>query len=89
MLIKTKTEIVYDWKLQGTNKDETIEDFHLFCLSIARDLVKNKFKSNEEGELLYSDVIYRKRRTVFNLNKLYDTIFKTKLLKQYYASKNK
>lgn len=46
--------IKYDWKLNGEYSDESIEDFHLFCLSIVKDLLEKKFNSNEEGEFSYN-----------------------------------
>lgn len=50
---KVKANFGYDWNLQGEKTSESIEDFHLFCISIVKDLFENNFKTNELGELKY------------------------------------
>jgi hypothetical protein len=48
--------IAYDWKVTARNKDEDIYDLQLFSLSIASDLLEQKFFTNETG-LTSNDVI--------------------------------
>lgn len=43
----------YGFKIQNESDDESLKDFHLFCVSIVRDLVKNRFKTNEKGLICY------------------------------------
>lgn len=31
-------KVGYDWNLKGESTDETMEDFHLFCISIVKDI---------------------------------------------------
>ena len=45
---KSKSMIGYEWKLKGEKSDESLEDFHLFCLSIVKDLLENNVKINED-----------------------------------------
>lgn len=75
--------IKYDWKLNGEYQDESIEDFHLFCISIVRDLLGEKFNTNENGKISYEgieqvDIEYTQQE----LQILYDIIanHKTNLL---------
>jgi hypothetical protein len=42
--------IGYDWNLKGESNDESLEDFHLFCISIVKDLFEKNFKVNEDIE---------------------------------------
>ena len=42
--------IGYNWNLNGESSDESLEDFHLFCLSIVKDLFEKNFKINEDIE---------------------------------------
>ncbi len=35
-------------------KNETINDFHLFCMQITMDVIMNKFRTNEFGDLSYN-----------------------------------
>lgn len=46
----------YNWNLKGEYKDESLEDFHLFCISIVKDLLEKKFTTNEEGKYLYENM---------------------------------
>ena len=73
---KSKKEIiVYDWKISNLEIDESIEDFHLFCISIVRDLVRKDFKTNEKGKITYelmNDI--ENEETINYLNILSDTI---------------
>jgi len=45
--------IKYDWNVVAEYADERLQDFHLFCVSIVKDLVKHKFKTNESGHIDY------------------------------------
>ena len=47
------TKFGYDWDIKGETTDESIEDFHLFCISIVKDLITNEFITNEEGKISY------------------------------------
>lgn len=43
-------QIGYNWGLKGESSDESLEDFHLFCLSIVRDLLEKNVKVNEDNK---------------------------------------
>lgn len=49
-----KNQFAYGWKIRREVDDETLEDFHLFCVSIVGDLIENKFKTNENGIIFYN-----------------------------------
>jgi hypothetical protein len=64
-----KTHIGFDWIAKAEDVEEQksiLKNMHLFCISITRDLLKNRFKTNEIGELKYNisddiktdDVVY-------------------------------
>lgn len=78
-----KIKIVnYNWKLKAEYADETIEDFHLFCLSIVKDLMKSNFKTNERGEISYGKLKKsNKRSTIKYLHYLYDNILNEQMKK--------
>ena len=44
-------KIGFDWKLNGENTSETLEDFQLFCISIVKDLFKENSELFEDKEL--------------------------------------
>ena len=52
LILKNKAivKIGYDWKIKGENSDESLEDFHIFCLSIVKDLLENNIKLNEDND---------------------------------------
>lgn len=53
-LFKKKSEIInYNWRLTSFSDEEDIYDFHLFCVSIVKNLVKKDFKTNESGKMTY------------------------------------
>lgn len=57
-LFKSKKENIdiplkYDWDLTTENEYESLEDLHLFCISITKDLLIDTFKTNEHGSLTY------------------------------------
>lgn len=66
-------KVGYNWNLKGESTDETMEDFHLFCISIVKDLFEKNFKTNEGYELDEEDF------DLENLRVLYDTILIKKL----------
>lgn len=43
----------YDFDMKQDKQKEDVRDLHLFCLSIIKDLVQNKFKLNEFGNVSY------------------------------------
>jgi hypothetical protein len=71
---KVKT-INYKWRVTSLSEDEDIYDFHLFCVSIVKDLVKQDFKTNENGKMTYKfmeDI--NNEETVKYLHHLYQSI---------------
>ena len=62
--------IGYDWQLYYENKDENIQDFHLFCISIVRDLFEKKFKTNETGSIIYKYIDFNSENTILQLYQL-------------------
>lgn len=45
----------YTWKITPEVLEESIEDFHMFCVSIVKDLVTSRFYTNEQGNISYED----------------------------------
>jgi hypothetical protein len=48
--------IEYHWNLSREFEDEDLEDLHLFCLSIVKDLFEEKFTTNEKGAFTYENM---------------------------------
>lgn len=69
-----KIPIKYDFNITPELKEETLEDFHLFCISITKDLLLSKFKTNEKGVVIYDIENLEIAETAKNLNKLFNTI---------------
>ena len=74
--------IGYEWKLTAESKEENesrLIDFHLFCIQIVQQLVTNKFKTNEDGDLRYKNYKfnpYNSRKTNKELQRLFSCIAK-------------
>lgn len=50
-------KIGFDWELFPECKEEEyLKDFHLFCISITKDLLAKRFKTNEKGVFSYDCV---------------------------------
>jgi len=45
-----REKIDYNWNLKGEYPGESFEDFHLFCISIVKDLLEKNIKINEDDE---------------------------------------
>lgn len=43
----------YNFQVLPEQSKEDIRDFHLFCISIIKDLLEKKFKLNESGQFTY------------------------------------
>ncbi len=78
--------VCYDWMLFIENDDDDdflnspLKHLHLFCISITKDLLKNRFKTNEQGKILYDfdiDDIDDIDKDYNILNKLSNNILKT------------
>lgn len=65
--------ISYNWKITPENENENIQDFHLFCISIVKDIIKNRFKTNEKGIITYKSIEFHKN-TYEDLQKLFTVI---------------
>lgn len=85
---KWKQCIGYNWNLRYTETDDTLQDFHLFCISITRDLIENRFETNERGKFLYDDINDMKTKRLYkDINELFDIVLKDKIKSN--ANKNK
>ena len=74
-----KWRIVYKWKVDRESEDEKIEDLHLFCISIVKDLLYNRFFTNENGKMTYENMKDRYDGTLEDLENLFDIIYEKKL----------
>ncbi len=77
-----REKINYNWNLKGENNDESLEDFHLFCISIVKDLFEKNFKVNEDNENIYYDIdedYIDSESTLEDLEYLYTVIAHKKL----------
>lgn len=74
--------IGYDWKLNFEDTDETLEDLHLFCISIVKDLFEKNFKTNEKGKIIYEmeDIDNEEIESILNyLKSLFSKLINNKL----------
>lgn len=71
--------ITYNWNLKGESPNESLEDFHLFCLSIVRELFTENFKTNEHGQISYDLKEIDTEATLDDLNYLYQVIADKKI----------
>ena len=46
-IVPNRLKIGYDWKIIFENKFEDIEDFELFCISVAKDIFIREFQDKE------------------------------------------
>lgn len=80
--IKSDSGNSYNFNIIPEQSKEDIRDFHLFCLSIIKDLLDNNFKINEGGQFKYdlSDIDDEHLEdTSFILHYIYNIIYKEKL----------
>jgi hypothetical protein len=74
--------IGFHWDLKGESNDEDLLDFHLFCLSIVKDLFEEKFTTNERGAFTYENMDFFDTEHVSNeLKALFNMISKEKAIK--------
>jgi len=45
----------FDWSILYESSDEHFEDFQIFCLSIAKDLLSKGLETNETGIVKYNE----------------------------------
>lgn len=68
----------YDWKLQREYEGEDLRDFHLFCLSIAKELISNNASTNENGKIEYIK-LQNSEDIIVEMNKLFNYIATDKI----------
>ena len=56
------------------NEEETICDFHIFCIKIVQHLVSDSFYTNEKGKIVYDIKNLDNVDTMNYLKKLYDAV---------------
>jgi hypothetical protein len=82
--LENKDEIVhnntllYHWRITPENKNESMEDFHLFCISITKELLSHKFKTNERGTISYDVDNVKAEDALKTLHDLHLTILNVK-----------
>ena len=77
--VRVAENVGFDWSLTAENKEEEenrIQNFSLFCISIVKDLLKNKFETNENGKVRYNSKLKHKDNTLKDLQALFDCICK-------------
>ena len=75
-------EYGYDFQIFPEKSGEDVRDFHLFSISIIKDILEYKFKLNESGDFSYDLTFLEKEEiedTLFVLQDLYSIILKEKL----------
>ena len=80
LILKNKAivKIVYDWKIKGENSDESLEDFHIFCLSVVKDILEKKIDGDYINYEIDEDCIDTEA-TLEDLEYLYNIIAHKKL----------
>jgi len=71
-------QLGYNWKITSENEEEfktRIEDLHLFCISITKNILRNTFYTNEDGIMKYEHNI-ETDKTIENLDILFKIIEK-------------
>jgi len=69
--IQGQSYIGYDWQLGYDNKNENLQDLHLFCISIVKDLFEKNFKTNDGGSITYKGVEFNSENTKLQLHQLF------------------
>lgn len=72
----------YNFQVLPEQSKEDIRDFHLFCISIIKDLLEKKFKLNESGQFTYdlSEIEDKDLEdTSLVLHYIYNIIYKEKI----------
>ena len=68
----------YNWELIYESADEKLEDFHLFCISIVKDLLHKSFFTNERCTYIYEGMEDEYDETIADLEHLYWLIEESK-----------
>lgn len=71
---EVKVPVKYEFNITPEIKEECLEDFHLFCISITRDLLASRFKTNEQGVVTYDIENLETQKTLENLQLLFHNI---------------